>query len=177
MAGTRAGAVAAADGAWTTGGRLQGAGLDVAVERAPELTVNQASAGQVKVRTAETTSEPTEPREASRHRAGACDCEMSVQRRPEMPIRMTGLVGAPAAATLAWAFAVLAAVLTLLAVVLTVPPAVLTALGALPVVLAACAGADPDNPAPPRPTAAAQLSPRNLAAHDFTLITVSGPLG
>jgi hypothetical protein len=58
--------------------------------RAPALSVSQASAGQVYVRTAETTSDPTEPCSARRHSAGVSRREMSVHRRPGMPMITTG---------------------------------------------------------------------------------------
>jgi hypothetical protein len=156
MAGTRADARTAAEPAagadGTTAGRPgQGvAGPAVPAALAPAVSVSQASAGQVKVRAPETTSEPTDPRWASRHSAGVCDGDRSVHRRPEMPITMTGAAGPTG----------------LRAAVAARPPAA----GAP----RAAVVADPIAATAASTATAAQLAATTLATHGFTRTTVSG---
>src|SRR5690242_16873315 len=69
---------------------------------APALSVSQASAGQVRLAAAVTTSEPTEPCPASRHSAGVAAADKLVPRSPGMPMRITGRAGLASEATPAW---------------------------------------------------------------------------
>src|SRR6185437_1843075 len=69
-----------------------------AAARRPAFRASQASSGQVTVCTVVVTSEPIEPAVASRQMAGVFDGEMSLQRRPPMPITMTGLAAGVCAA-------------------------------------------------------------------------------
>ena len=73
------------------------------VARAPAFSVSQPSAGQVRDAIVCTTSEPTEPRPASRHSAGVPAGDTSVQRRPGIPTRTTGWDGGAVARVLACA--------------------------------------------------------------------------
>jgi hypothetical protein len=81
----------------TAGLRQGSAADDSAVARAPPLSVSHASAGQVRVRTADTTSDPTEPCSASRQSTGVAAGEMSLQLSPERPMITTGWTCAPPA--------------------------------------------------------------------------------
>src|SRR5215472_2679021 len=92
MAGIRAGPPGAADMTCGSAGQDPAAACGTAA-LAPALSVSQASAGQVRLAAAVTTSEPTEPRPASRHSTGVAAADTSVQRSPGMPMTTTGLAG------------------------------------------------------------------------------------
>src|SRR6266571_3363790 len=102
MAGTLAGLVppgVASAAAGTTAGSgghgapgLAGGDAGRPAARAAEFSVSQPSAGQDRVRTAETTSDPTDPALASRQSTGAFRALTSLHRSPGMPISTTAFV-------------------------------------------------------------------------------------
>src|SRR5580693_705179 len=83
----------AAGGTMTRGCGHGPAPLCGTAARAPEFSVSQPSAGQVRDSIVCTTSEPTEPSSASRQSTGVTAADTSVQRRPGMPTRTTGRGG------------------------------------------------------------------------------------